>query len=235
MRRIRFLRFRVKRRRDMRKQILFVTADETMSRFDPNTIFHDITYHLITDEKPSHYIEELDRSYGKEYPFSLLHKLKETEQSPKYHPEGSAWNHTMMVLDEAARVREKSRYQEAFMWSALLHDIGKPSTTRNRKGRITSYDHDKEGEELCKEFLRFFDCEEAFVERVAAMVRYHMHMLYVLRKLPYADMKGLLRRVDVDELALLCLCDRLGRTGADFEQEEKEYYDFLKALHSLTV
>ncbi len=189
---------------------------------------------MLTDEKPSLFIEELVRQgCFKEYPFLMLYRLRETEQSPKYHPEGSAWNHTMMVLDEAAAVRERSRKKEVFMWSALLHDIGKPSTTRNRKGKITSYDHDKVGEELCREFLQYFNCEQAFTDSVSAMVRYHMHMLYVLRKLPYADLKGLLKRVDIYELALLCLCDRLGRTNADQGVEEKEYTEFIQALQKL--
>ncbi len=202
---------------------------------DRDTIFKDISSHLLTDEKPSLYIEELDQQSGlKEYPLSLLHKLKEAEQSPKYHPEGNTWNHTMLVLDEAAKVREKSRNKEVFMWSALLHDIGKPPTTRNRKGKITSYDHDKVGEELCIEFLRYFNCEQAFIDSVSAMVRYHMHMLYVLRKLPYADLKGLLKRVDIYELALLCLCDRLGRTSADSKIEEKDYNEFLQVLRKST-
>lgn len=218
----------------MKKQSLSGIVPEIMTNKD--TIFEDITSHLLTDEKPSLYIEELTRQgIFKEYPFVLLHKLRETEQSPKYHPEGSAWNHTMMVLDEAAKAREKSRNKEVFMWSALLHDIGKPPTTRNRKGKITSYDHDKVGEGLCEEFLQFFNCEQAFIDSVAAMVRYHMHMLYVLRKLPYADMKGLLKRVDIYELALLCLCDRLGRTDADRREEEKEYTGFLQALQKLST
>jgi putative nucleotidyltransferase with HDIG domain len=206
-----------------------------MIKADKDTIFKEITTHLLTDEKPSSYIEELSRQDGlKEYPLSLLDKLKDAEQSPKFHPEGNAWNHTMMVLDEAAKVREKSSNKEVFMWSALLHDIGKPSTTRNRKGKITSYDHDKAGEELCIAFLQCFNCEQAFVDSVASMVRYHMHMLYVLRKLPYADLKGLLKRVDIYELALLCLCDRLGRTDADSEVEEKEYNEFLQVLRKFT-
>ena len=219
----------------MRKRSLSVTVQERMIKVDMDTIFKDITTHLLNDEKPSSYMEELSQLSGlDEYPLSLLAKLKETEQSPKYHPEGNAWNHTMLVLDEAAKVREKSRNKEVFMWSALLHDIGKPSTTRNRKGKITSYDHDKEGEGLCIEFLQYLNCEQAFVDSVAAMVRYHMHMLYVLRKLPYADLKGLIKRVDIYELALLCLCDRLGRTDADSETEEKEYTSFLQALRKLT-
>ncbi len=206
---------------------------ERMVRMDKKTIFQDITSHLLADENPSFYMEELDQKGGlKEYPLSLLHKLKETEQSAKYHPEGNVWNHTMLVLDEAAKVREKSRSKEVFMWSALLHDIGKPPTTRNRKGRITSYDHDKVGEELCIDFLKYFECDQAFIDAVSSMVRYHMHMLYVLKKLPYADMKGLIKRVDIYELALLCLCDRMGRTDADSELEEEENSKFLQILRT---
>jgi UTP:GlnB (protein PII) uridylyltransferase len=116
------------------------------------------------------------------------------------------------------------------MWSALLHDIGKPNTTSNRKGKISSYDHDTEGERLCIEFLNSFSLEESFVQSVAAMVRYHMHMLYVLKNLPYADRRGLKKRVDIQEIALLCLCDRLGRKGADTKAEAEEYKEFINML-----
>lgn len=220
----------------MKKRSRSVTVQEIMIDDKMNRLFEDITTHLITDNMPSIYIEDLVKQGDfHQYPFSLLHKLKETEQSPKYHPEGSAWNHTMMVLNEAAKARQKSKNKEVFMWSALLHDIGKPSTTRNRKGKITSYDHDKVGEGLCNEFLQYFNCDQAFIDSVAAMVRYHMHMLYILRKLPYADIKGLLKSVDIYELSLLCLCDRLGRTDADREAEEKEYKEFLQVLEKLTI
>ncbi len=203
----------------------------TMIEISAQTIYDEITNHLLMDEKPSEFMEELsDRKEFREYPFSLLLKLKTAEQSPKYHAEGNAWNHTMLVIDEAARVRSKSKDPMVFMWSALLHDIGKPPTTRMKKGRITSYDHDIVGERLCREFLEYFSLEENFIQSVAAMVRYHMHMLYILRKLPYSDLMGLLRKADVDELALLCLCDRLGRKGADIAAERKEYEEFLKLL-----
>lgn len=196
-----------------------------------DSIFDSITDHLLQEEKPSIYIEELAKQdFWKEYPFTLLERLKGTEQSPRYHPEGTAWKHTMMVLDEAAKVRLQSSDPEVLLWSALLHDIGKPATTVNRKGKITSYDHDKVGETLCIEFLQYFNRDSEFIEAVAALVRYHMHMLYLLQKLPYADEKGLRKRTKASELALLCRCDRLGRTGADKEAEEKEYQAFLKRL-----
>ncbi len=198
-------------------------------------LFQEITDHLLGDHKPSEYINALskDEAYNK-HPFTLLWKLKDTEQSKKYHPEGSVWNHTMLVLDEAAKVREDSKDPMAFMWAALLHDIGKPQTTRIRKGRITSYDHDKAGERLSVDFLEYFIEEEVFVEKVSALVRYHMHMLYVLKKLPYSDIKGLLNRVDINDLTLLCLCDRMGRTGADIETEDAMYNEFRQLLNRMT-
>lgn len=55
-------------------------------------------------------------------------------------------------------------------------------------------------------------------------------MLYVLKKLPFADMKNLLREVDINDMALLSKCDRLGRTGANIEEEEASYHEYLNIL-----
>jgi putative nucleotidyltransferase with HDIG domain len=207
-----------------------------MSINTEQSLYHEITEHLLTDEKPSHYINNLSKEkVFDEYPLKLLQQLKSTEQSKKYHPEGSVWNHTMLVVDEAAKVRGQSKDVKAFMWAALLHDIGKPSTTRMRKDKITSYDHDKAGEKLCMEFLLAFSEEEEFIRKVSSLVRYHMHMLYVLKELPYKDVAGMLRDVDIHEIALLCRCDRMGRTGADVEAEDSEYREFLTKLKRLSA
>lgn len=196
-----------------------------------NVLFQDMTQHLLADEKPSDYINRLsEEPEFHKYPFHLLLALKSTEQSMKYHPEGNVWNHTMLVLDEASKVRSQSKDPRAFMWAALLHDIGKPGTTRERKGKITSYDHDREGEKLSSEFLQILTDDTDLIRRVSMLVRYHMHMLYVLKKLPYGDIKGLMQNVDAHEIALLCRCDRLGRTGADIEAENEEYRLFAAEL-----
>jgi putative nucleotidyltransferase with HDIG domain len=196
--------------------------------------FEEITSHLMEDEKPSNYINEIARTeIFNEYPFHMLQKLKTTEQSKKYHPEGSVWNHTMLVLDEAAKVRTRSKEPKEFMWAALLHDIGKPATTRIRKEKITSYDHDTVGERLCREFLKELGAEEEFVRKVSALVRYHMHILYLLKGLPYADRSGLAKNVDAEDIALLCKCDRLGRTGADVLEEEAQYREFLRRIKQI--
>ena len=162
----------------------------------------------------------------------MILELKKIEQSPIYHPEGNVWNHVMLVIDEAAKLRHKSKDKKAFMWAALLHDIGKPPTTKVRKGRITSYDHDKEGEKMAIEFLSYFSEDEEFKIKVSKLVRYHMHILYVLKNLPFKDIEGMKRNVDLEELALLGLSDRLGRLGENREEEKENIERFKKIVNS---
>ena len=185
--------------------------------------YENMNRHLIEDKNPSDYFKGLSEEDGlNEYPFSLLKRLKETEQSNVYHPEGSVWNHTMLVIEEAAKVKEKSEDERAFMWAALLHDLGKPDSTRLRNGKITSYDHDRIGADLAKEFLNHFHEKGKFIKRVSALIRWHMQILHVAKNSPHSQIKQMLKEVSIEEMALLGLCDRLGRGKVDRETEE--YY-----------
>ena len=192
-------------------------------------LFEQIEQHLLLDEKPSVWLSGLmgTEAFG-EYPFEMLAKLKDTPQSPQHHPEGNVWNHTLLVVDEAAQVKHKSSDPRAFMWAALLHDIGKPPTTARRKGRITSYDHDKVGAGLAREFLQAFTTDAGLIRRVVGLVRYHMQILFVVKGMPFADIEGMRQAVDLQDVALLGRCDRLGRKGVDQQLEEQNIRLFLE-------
>lgn len=197
--------------------------------FQKQDRFQEITQHLCSDARPSVYLtEQLHNGGFAEAPFSMLLELEHTEQSPIHHPEGHVWNHTCLVVDEAARVRAQSAYPMAFMWAALLHDIGKPSTTRVRRGRITSYDHDKVGMRLAIEFMEALTDDRALITQVGKLVRYHMHPLFVLKNLPFANMDAMKRDIDLQEIALLSYCDRMGRTNADSKTEYHRSLEFLE-------
>lgn len=60
------------------------------------------------------------------------------------------------------------------------------------------------------------------------MIRYHMHILYVLKSLPFADLQGLCKNTDIWEVALLGLCDRLGRTNPDRGKIEADIRFFIE-------
>lgn len=199
----------------------------------PMDYFDEFTEHLLKDEKPSLYLRSIENKdfFRKEYPFTMLSRLKQTEQNPKWHPEGNVWNHTLNVVDNGALVREKSDDKKVFMWSCLLHDIGKPATTKVRKGKITAYDHDKAGEKLSADFLSSFNCDGEFIYKVSKMVRWHMQVLMVIKNLPFADIETMVREVPVHEIALLAMCDRLGRgevTEKEIAEEKKNIEFFLK-------
>lgn len=189
--------------------------------------------HLLSDARPSDYFNSSETFPDAEFPFTLLRELKNTRQSPQYHPEGSVWNHTMMVVDEAAKRKAQSTDERVFMWAALLHDIGKPATTKIRKGKITSYDHDKEGSRLAENFLNFFGEDPEFVRKVAALIRWHMQILYVVKSLPYADIQKMKEQTSVDDVALLGFCDRLGRLGADPEKERENIALFIAGCRKI--
>lgn len=188
-------------------------------------IFDEFEKVLLSMEKPSIYFNELidNDEFPKKYPFNMISDLKNVPQSKEHHPEGTVWNHTMLVIDKAAVLKEKSKNIRAFMWSALLHDIGKKPTTVLRKGRYTAYEHDIVGGKMAEEFLKSFINDEKFINIVKNLIRYHMHILFIVKDMPFKDEKGMINNVDLDELALLGLSDRLGRGFISEEAIEKEY------------
>ena len=91
-------------------------------------------------EKPSLEIEKLFKT--KEFQDFLpeLEQLKQCQQDPDHHPEGSVWNHTMLVIDEASELKAITDRPLKFMYAALFHDIGKPqSESIDSNGKIHSH------------------------------------------------------------------------------------------------
>ena len=163
----------------------------------------------------------------------MIKDLLTVEQNPIYHPEGNVFIHAMMVVDEGATVRERSKDKKAFMWALLLHDLGKKPTTKLRKGKLTSYNHDTVGAKMAREFLEYFNQDEVFINKVISLVRWHMQILFVTKNSRFQNIKQMLEDVDVDEMILVSRCDRPGRGNLNkLKREEtlKEVENFKKIL-----
>ena len=192
-------------------------------------LYAEIDLRILHDDAPAGFLSSISLlPEFNVFPFTMLLDLKGTEQSPVHHPEGNVWNHTMLVVNEAAVRKGESSHPRAFMWAALLHDIGKPSTTREKNGKITAYNHDIRGAELSRKFLSEFGEDESFIDRVCSLVRYHMQILFVVNDMPFKDIAGIWENSNVGEIALLGLCDRLGRTGARRDFEEGQIIKFIQ-------
>lgn len=195
---------------------------------DKTRLYEEIDRHICHDDKPSLYLQaQSGPTFTQAYPFTMLSCLKDVEQSPRHHPEGNVWNHTLLVLDEAADKKTESSNLQVFMWAALLHDIGKAATTKVRKGKITAYDHDKKGAEMSWDFLISFTSEQ-FAREVSSLVRWHMQILYLSKSQHHVDLESMRTEVNVHDVALLGLCDRLGRREVDRVEAELTVRNFLR-------
>lgn len=193
-------------------------------------LFKKVDDILQNSDKPSVEIKKLiDNGEFNEKPFIKIKNLENIEQNLVHHPEGNVLNHTLLVIDKASQYKDKSKDKRVFMWAALLHDLGKLTTTKERKGKITAYGHDLQGEILARQFLHQVTDDETFINNVCALVKYHMQPLFYDKKLPYFKEKEIINNSDYDEISLLSLADRLGRLNLcdeKIKQEEKRINSF---------
>ena len=142
-------------------------------------------------------------------------------QDPVHHAEGDAGIHTRIVVEALATSDEWRRLpageRSVLFWAAVLHDIGKPATTKTENdGRITSKGHSRIGASMARSFLWEAGSPFAWREAVCGIIAAH--------QLPF----WLIERPDPERLAIatswkcrpehLCIhatADALGRTCAD--------------------
>lgn len=198
-----------------------------------SNLLRDIIEHLLNDAKPSIYLNNIKETL-KDTPLQILLELEGVEQEKKYHPEGNVLSHILLVVDRAAGIRNYANNPESLMLAALLHDVGKKAATRkNRSGRWISYDHDKIGAELVRKILTTYNIREEQIDKVCTLVRYHMHHLFIIKNLPYGNVESLVKEVDINDMALLFISDRLGRLQETYDEKSKEIFDVLEILDIL--
>lgn len=102
-----------------------------------------------------------------------LRALEDVAQPPEYHREGDVAVHTRLAVESCPPESDPD-----LLWAALLHDIGKPVTTRVRDdGRVTAHDHAKVGAEMAGSILARLGAPEARIDRIAWAVRNHLFHL----------------------------------------------------------
>lgn len=133
---------------------------------------------LLKAKQPSKGLE-LMRELGivqKYYP--ELEALVTTPQEPEWHPEGTVWIHTGMVVDQAAKLIRERRFLPdqalTVMLSALCHDFGKALTTKVEDGRIRSKGHEEAGEAPARLFLSNFIFGNGTVDQVVKITKDHL-------------------------------------------------------------
>jgi len=142
-----------------------------------------------------------------------------TPQPPNWHPEGDVFEHTMQVLDAAARLPYVDDDERLIMmYAALGHDLGKPEKTKKVAGRIHSHGHAEAGVAPARALLGRIARKKSLISAACKLVRYHMEPpQFITNDAPLAAYKRLANklgtRVTLKKLADISLCDKQGRNA----------------------
>jgi tRNA nucleotidyltransferase (CCA-adding enzyme) len=146
-----------------------------------------------------------------------------------------------MVVDQArARIDDLDHAKAvAMMLGAVCHDLGKPSTTQFREGRIRSLGHEEAGvaptiallDRLNVHTIDGYDVRRT----VCGLTAHHLKPgMFMKAQTPVGDgaFRRLAQKVDLELLARLAKADCLGRTGT-FDCSAMDW--FLERARSLGV
>lgn len=184
-------------------------------------VFEELAKALLRAERPSTFFRALRKmDHLKEF-FPELEACAGVPQSPRYHPEGDVFEHTMLVVDCAAALREKARWPLGFMLAALFHDLGKAVATEIRPdGRITAYGHEVKGLPLCEAQLRRLTNQAKLIEYVKNMMWLHMrpNMLAAAKSKKKKTRMMFDLSVCPEDLILLSRADASGKRDAPYDE-----------------
>lgn len=174
---------------------------------------------LVQGRKPSLGLHFLDQcGWVRFYP--ELAALQGCPQDPIWHPEGDVWIHTLHCLDWFATERTGNDQDDLIVGLGVLcHDLGKPTTTREDDGRITSRGHEPAGEDPTRCFLERLTNRHDIADDVVPLVLCHLRprALYDAQASDSA-VRRLARQVKrLDRLVRVARADHAGRPPKPFD------------------
>ena len=215
---------------------------------DPNTSqeqFEEALRRTLLDsDHPSLFFQALRASDALDDWFPELKALIGVQQNPVYHAEGDVWNHTMMVLDEGAKLREQASDPYGFMLAALNHDFGKAVCTEEKNGVLHANRHEILGLPIAKRFLKRLNISPDRIAYVLNLVELHMkpNTMAKANSKERSTTRLFDDAIDPDGLLCIALADDRGRitstlgTGTEaFLNQRLALYRWLMARPHVTT
>lgn len=122
----------------------------------------------LASSKPSLFFETLKQANVLEVHFPEIANLIGQTQPEKYHPEGDAYNHTMIVVDNAAKLTDNL----AIRFSCLVHDLGKGITPKDMLPH--HYGHDEKGIKLVQTLSNRIGVLNSWMQCGKTAAKWHM-------------------------------------------------------------
>lgn len=147
--------------------------------------------------------------------FPEVYRLKTALEARRWHPEGDAYEHTMLVLTQAAEFGFDLETRVA----CVAHDFGKGLTPRDQLPK--HYGHDVKGVPVTKEFCDRLTVPAKIRDRAMKTTRFHMNMHKLDTLNPktwvkmFAEMDAFRDPEVVAVLWRVGMCDERGRKGSE--------------------
>ena len=221
---------------DLAEETRSLCARMDLTSLASERIMGELEKALLKAPRPSVFFEVLRQMGQLGYWFAEVEALIGVPQEPQFHPEGDVWNHTMLVLDQAAKLREQAKEPLGLMLAALCHDLGKQMAIQNDHGRIRALGHEEAGLPLTEAFLSRITQEKKLHRYVANMVELHMrpNMMADQHSSRKSFCKLFDRSLCPEDLILLAKADALGRgIQQDYTLTEVFLQEKLAAFHEI--
>ena len=179
------------------------------------------TERALGEKSPARFFEVLRDCGALEKLFPEIERLFGVPQPEKHHPEIDTGVHTLMVLEQAARLSSDTSVR----FAALVHDLGKGTTPKEQWPKHIA--HEERGVPLVETLCQRLRVPKSYRELAVAVTRYHLHYHRAAELKPATLLKlfnavDAFRRPERFELFILaCEADSRGRTGfedAHFDQ-----------------
>jgi len=186
---------------------------------------------VLGEDAPQRFFEVLRNCGALARIFPELEALFGVPQPKHHHPEEDSGIHTMMVLEQAAKLSPDPRIR----FAALVHDLGKGTTPEAEWPR--HIEHEARGVPLVERLCKRLRIPKEYRELAVIVTREHLSYHRAAELRPGTLLK-LLERIDafrrperLEQFLLACEADSRGRPGFEaqhFEQPEI----FRRAYHA---
>ena len=177
-------------------------------------------------DKPSIFFNILKEAEVLEIHFKEIYDLIGAIQPVKYHPEGDSYNHTMLALDNSAKITKDVKLR----FCTLVHDLGKGRTPKEMYPH--HYNHEQRGVAPLKEMCKTLGCPNEWQKSGLTAVLEHMKG-GIFPQMTVAKKVSFIEKIDKTTLGLKGLqivvyCDRSRNTDSSKEEIKDEQYNFCK-------
>lgn len=160
---------------------------------------------LLTEGEAVYGLRLLDQSGLLQAVLPEVAAMRGVPQDAEFHPEGDVWTHVQLLFEHLDEPSAE------LAWSALLHDIGKPSTMV-RAERIRFHGHDAVGAKMAAAICGRLRMSNESRRIICTLVAEHMRISHVCQMRPSTLMR-LLREPHFPELLQLHRADCLASHG----------------------